>query len=1156
MSPPVCIRVLGPLEVVVDGEVIDAGTAKQRLLLALLVANIGREVLVETVVDCLWPEDPPARPRASVQAYVSRLRSILGSRSSGRTGRDVLARSTCGYRLPLEELTVDSVRFAELVAAAYRELEDGGPGLARALCDEALVLWRGPALADGGDREMFVAERARLEELRWRAVELRAAAELALGEHSAAIADLQRSVLEAPQREQLRVHLATALFRAGRQVDALAVVRDGIAQLREAFGLDPSETLRGLERDLLQHAGHLQGSPRVAGLEAQRFPAPSGELFGRQAELSAMLAASGDASAGRGRCLLISGQAGIGKTELLAVLAKRLRRQGWMVGWARCPEGGDVPGLWPMREIDEQLVRVDGGRHLEASDANLGNLGQLDAAGSGSARVAGSAGSLFAASTALVRLLRRVGELRPVLVVIDDLHWADSATLGLLRHLVNDLHGVRAVLALAHRDDGENADLIAVRADAIRGHTAVSITLGGLVVDDVARLVARESGHDPAQEAVDRIVSRTGGNPFFVKQLASAAPGQLPAEVQDVTRRRLQSLTDEDRRVVEAIAVASERADIQLVGAAIGMPPTRVVTALDRAARAGLVRERSGRVSFTHDVTREAVYEGLSAAVRAELHQRIATTLELRWGLIPTVLPALAWHLSRGAIREDPEHALEVVTLAARTAERSGSFHEGAQRWGWAHDLISVANAGPRQRFVVALGLGRTRLRVGALTAGRRALLEAALVAEQADDWNGIVDALAATRGLSVWPWHEPAVDAERERLLTLAISKLDRDDHTRRGLALTQLAFELYHGDDDRQCDELSAQGCELTRSSGDTRAHALALNARWIAMKRFQHADLQLQLAEEMATLEGTASAFPGEIAAVASAMAAPARLSLGDVDGVARELAGAAKIAADGRSPFLSVQLRWWSLTKALIEGDTARAESLLTDAIAFQDRVGVSDASVKGTLVLIAIRLEQGRSKEIVDMVRAAPQLLVGERRPYTELLVMALLDIGAREQAATLAASLGPDSTPRDFSWAALMCAKAHNRARLGDRTACSILHDELSPFAKRLAFFGGQDPPVFGAVAHFLGELALALDQPSLATEHLERAVARNDRLRARSWTARSWAALGVARRRAGDRDGSTSAFNIARQIAGALGSKILREQVEARCAGHATVGW
>jgi YVTN family beta-propeller protein len=246
-------RILGPVDVLDDAQAIPVGGGRQRALLGVLLLHANETVSRDRLMDELWGAEPPETATTAIQVYVSQLRKALG--------RDAIETRPSGYALGAEEGAVDSARFAALVESAHGE----PPELAAGLLREALAIWRGPPLADV-DPSVARSERARLEEERLAALERRIDADLELGRHAELVSELDGVVREHPFREHLRAQLMLALYRSGRQADALDVYRQGRQLLDQELGLEPGEELRRLERAILEHEASIAGPvPRAEG---------------------------------------------------------------------------------------------------------------------------------------------------------------------------------------------------------------------------------------------------------------------------------------------------------------------------------------------------------------------------------------------------------------------------------------------------------------------------------------------------------------------------------------------------------------------------------------------------------------------------------------------------------------------------------------------------------------------------------------------------------------------------------------------------------------------------------------------------------------------------------------------------------------------------
>ncbi|HEX6052567.1 MAG TPA: BTAD domain-containing putative transcriptional regulator [Gemmatimonadaceae bacterium] len=296
-------RVLGPLEVVRDGEPIALPGQSSQRALAAIVLRFGSWVSVDRLIDDLWGESPPAAARKAMQMHISRLRGTLGN--------GAIVTGPAGYRLAAAAEAVDAARFARLVERAREASE---PSTARVCAMQALASWRGPPLEELSLEGPLAIEVQRLEELRLVALELRIEADLQLGRHREIVAELRRLTAEWPWRESLQAQLMLALYRSGRQAEALTAYREARAVLVEQFGIEPGDGLREVHRAVLA-----QDVVPATSVVCQGLPRPTTSLVGREPELEQLASLLAEA-----RVVTLIGPGGVGKTRLAVEVARRL----------------------------------------------------------------------------------------------------------------------------------------------------------------------------------------------------------------------------------------------------------------------------------------------------------------------------------------------------------------------------------------------------------------------------------------------------------------------------------------------------------------------------------------------------------------------------------------------------------------------------------------------------------------------------------------------------------------------------------------------------------------------------------------------------------------------------------------------------------------
>ncbi|MGY1617413.1 BTAD domain-containing putative transcriptional regulator [Geodermatophilus sp. SYSU D00691] len=799
-------RILGPLEIEHEGRPLDLGRPKQRAVLGILLLHADRVVPVDRLIEDLWDGRPPPHAGASLQAYVYNLRRLLEPGRAPRAPARVLRSQPPGYRLAVADQDLDAARFQALAGEGHRLLQSGQHARAADVLAEGLGLWRGPVLADLADERFVEGERNRLEDLRLTAQEERITADLELGRHAAVAAELEALVAAHPFRERLHGLRMIGLYRAGRQAEALGAYQTVCRLLRDELGVDPSPWLRQLEAEILRQAPELTSPLRVgdtdgpggAGAAVLAAPPepPAGGLVGRGEELAVIGRLLAGTAAGHGRVLLVAGEPGVGKTRLAEEAARLAAASGTRVSWGRCWEGEGAPALWPWVQVLRALLgeppgdRPDDGPAAARSElARL--LPELAEAPPASAVPAGSVeATRFRLYDAVTGLLERTAAGRPLLVVLDDLHWSDVPSLQLLVLLAGRVAGARLMVLATHRlgEAGPDGSLAEALAGLAR-HGAERMVLGGLAESEVAELMATETGAAPDRRLARLVHDRTDGNPFFVVELLrllaseagpaaagsrggeAAVVSSIPDGVRDVLRRRLALLPEQTNAVLVIAAVVGRSFDLDTVKAATGLADEEALEAVEAALLSGLVvedPETVDRYRFVHALVREAIYDDVSRARRARLHARVGDALLARFRSDdPEHALEIAHHRWLAAPVTGPQAALPYLVTAADAAVRGLGHEEAEVQLRRALELLGTTPP-TRERdraeldLLLRLGavLGQLRGPAAAETATTfaRALALAETIADDAAEF-------AALRGL-----HEAVTSrAEHDRARQLA---------------------------------------------------------------------------------------------------------------------------------------------------------------------------------------------------------------------------------------------------------------------------------------------------------------------------------------------------------------------------------------------------
>ncbi|MBB5926029.1 ATP-binding protein [Streptomyces echinatus] len=974
---------------------------------------------------------------------------------------------------------------------------------------EALASWGGQPYAEFADEPWTAGERTRLEELHRAARERLAATRLSHGQAAQALTDAGALTREQPLHEEGWRLLALALWARDRQGDALAALRQARHVLGEELGVEPGPALLELEQALLHQrldvlhretgaptatsartgmaaAVTLRSSVTAAGPGTPTAPTVlmAGRLLGRDEELAAIADAAERARGGRAQVVLVSGEAGIGKSSLLQAALRQLPPQGWLVGSGQCPETDGAP---PGRAWFDLLPGLAEGAPPGAYADELAPL-LAPGTSSGSEQPDGSPARRFRLHRALLGWLRDAAARQPLAIVLDDLHRGDQESIELFLLCAEQLRDAPLVLVGSSRT-GEG-DLTGALA-RLAACSPVRIKLSGLS-DTQAKELLRRSTADISEQAAAALAERAGGNPFYLRESSLLVAGEgeqqalarIPQGVQDVLRRRLALLAPTVTAGLRLAAVAGREAPIALLVQAADGDPEQLLDALDAGVTAGLLTEpRAGTVRFSHALVRDALEADLTRLRLARMHSRLGRSLI---ALGSDDVAATAHHLLRAAavVTADAGPAVHHARLACEQAVRRYAPQNAEALLNTALGLLAdhpAAFADQDAALLRVMLLGQLvdcRIRMGAVVPARDAQQQAVRVARA----EGRADLLTAayTTWTEPTPWRVrpyAACDPEGVEELTNLLENHHPDDR-QRCLLLDQLADAL--DDTNPRAVTVARQAVELARTVGDPRLRGMTLTSLLRRIDCELEPAAYLELHEELA--EVAASQDSPEYAWMSSYIAAriaaagndPAQMErcLVRADEIARtyELGGAFAIARL-RRPMV-----------AMAQGRFGEAEQDLASAVADLRARGAVDLSGLAGLAAGCIRLQQDRLAEVLPVLLAVWE----QYQPHNEALTaLALLAADRGEEAREVFARRAP--IRRDFAYSILAGLRGIAAIAFGDRQAAAEVYRDLLPL-RRLAGGASSLSLVFRPVAQTLGELAEFLGHAQEARRHYREA--------------------------------------------------------------------
>jgi DNA-binding SARP family transcriptional activator/class 3 adenylate cyclase len=943
----------------------------------------------------------------------------------------------------------------------------------------------------------------------------------------------------------------------------LALVDVGRHELR---GLSRPERVFELRRSGAGAGGGDTAAAAAAALALalpRALHVPAGLPFvGRDAELERLRERWAEICGGARAAVVIGGEPGIGKTRLASELARAVHEQGALVLYGRCDEGLGVP-YQPFVEALRPYVRATGLDRLRADLGHLApELGRLlpELAGLGEPVRADPESERFALFEAVAALLEAMTGRQRTLLVLDDLHWAASPTLLLLRHLIRSERALGALVLGTYRETelDRGQPLAQLLADLHRDENTERVSIGGLDEHAITALLEAAVGHaldERATQLVHVLGVQTGGNPFFIRELlahatqpdgrlssgVTAAQLEAPEGLRQVIGQRVARLSAPAGRALSVAAVAGVTFSFALLERVLD---EGVLDALDEAVAAGLLTEAGrGEHAFAHALVRQTIYEQLGAARRVRLHRQLGEALEAL-GASHAHVEALAHHFAQAAVDGQGAKAARYALAAGRSASARLAYEDAAAHCERGLQTLTLAAEAQQQlRCELLLALGEARWGAGELDRARDACGQAAELAERLGDATRLAQAALGFCG----PHRFEAAAALTQPvagLLQRALAALSDDDSSLRADLMGRLAAALAYTGVERRNPVLAQQALEMARRVGDKATLANVLASTHRATCGPDTLPESLALAVELGHVADEVG--DRRLRALAHTWLLDHQLEVGDIDAVERELDALQHLAEARKERYFKWLVGSFRGSYAHLQGRLEHCETLANVALAHRFEGRDESADQAFAVQMLFLRREQGRMGELLETVEGFaaqyPQL-PGWRCALASIHVELGRAEDARREFEALARADFAD-LPRDAFWLTNLSALAAIAVFLDDAPRARLLYALLLPYADRCVV--STVLLCQGSASRALGQLATTLARYEDAARHFERALEVNARIRSPLWIAHTrhgYARMLLARGRPGDGEQALRLLDEALAAAEELGLKALADK-------------
>ena len=824
------------------------------------------------------------------------------------------------------------------------------------------------------------------------------------------------------------------------------------------------------------------------------------QLVGREPELAILDECLEDALSGKPRLMICRGEPGIGKTRLAEELTARATARGVPVSWGRAVDRDGAPPYWPWQQFlraTENIVDLGEMAEEHRLTAQVGLLAPELFPTSNQTDDTGSSEDRFKQFDAMSQLLHHVAAQTPLVIILDDVHWADQSSMLLLQHVARTLADERLLFIVNYRETEQNHS--AIVSDLLREPVARDMHLAGLPTAAIRKHLITVVGHPVSDQKAEEVRSLTRGNPFFVGEIArvlgdgvtDTGPSLVTPSLREAIGARLDRLSPPCVRLLQAASIVGREIPLAIVAPVAGLPVTGCLDLLDEAATAGLVElnQTTPEYHFAHALVRDAIEAGLPTSERARLHRSAAEIVEQAFaGRLEPHLFDLARHWAVAALQGEATTATRWIQRAAEEAMRGLAFEDAARLFRVALDVGGV-QLDDADRCRLLLGVGRAQHGSADLNGRLDACLKASAIARRI----GRPDLLAEAALILEGVFGHPESDVAARRLCEEALATLDPERTALRARVTARYAQACMFLGDVETADAASEKALVLAEESSDRRALVASFHARQLAREGPDGVREREHLAERMLAL--SRERRPPSVEMWARLWRVDASFERGDLLAVSRELETLGPVVEEVGGPWAQWQLLRGQGVLAQAQARFADARRLAEEAFDAIARTGHPFCAPPKAALFQTVSHHTGQHREALDAYGLGDAVADAVNLPSGVMMVLGpahlLVEADRLAEAAALYRSLGPVEGWRPQAHGTL-ATYAHGigvAVALEAADDVATLHRLLAPYRGLHVASGAGAVAYFGPTELWLGVAARYLGLLDDAANDLELAV-------------------------------------------------------------------